>query len=138
MTNVYLDIAGTLVYTNQYGQRMAALGLEELLVSLRPHTTFWLTTYCTDGDPTRAQEIMKALVPTSLHEDIMRVRPTVWSVQKTEGVDWTQPFIWLDDTIGPEERRRFTTTLPQQRFIQINLHQNPHQLHDIAALLSTI
>jgi hypothetical protein len=136
--NVYLDVVGTMLHTNQYGQYVTALGLEELLVALRPYSTFWLTTYCVDGNPIRAQEIMKSVLPASFHNDIMRIQPTIWSSLKTDAIDWTQPFLWLDDMIGPRERARFAHALPQQQFIEINLLKNPHQLHDIATNLRAV
>jgi hypothetical protein len=89
--------------------RKAAAGLEEFIIALRQHTTYWLTTHCRDGNPTRAREIMKRVLPDTLHTDIDRILSTVWNMNKTEGIDWSQDFIWLDDNIGHFEQSRFQT-----------------------------
>jgi len=109
----------------------AAAGLEEFIIALRPHTTYWLTTHCRDGDPTRAREIMKRVLSDTLHPDIDRILPTVWDMNKTEGIDWSQDFLWLDDNIGHFEQNRFQTATDSQYPIEINLRQNPNQLIEI-------
>ena len=128
--NIYLDIDGTLIHED-LALPKAAAGLANFIRALRPHNTFWLTTHCRDGNPERARSILKQHVPEELHGDIDRIEPTVWDTLKTEGIDWSQDFIWFDNDICEAERRRFATALPTQSFIEINLRHNPNHLIEI-------
>lgn len=130
---IYLDIDGTLIHedlTVNFGK--PAAGLAEFIVALRPYEVFWLTTHCRDGDPSRAQALVKRHVPHTLYKDIGRIQPTTWDVMKTEGIDWNQEhFIWFDDTIFDAERARFARALPTQTFLEVDLRTNPNQLIEI-------
>lgn len=130
--NIYLDIDGTLIHediTDNYGK--PARGLEEFLVALRPHDTYWLTTHCTYGDPTHARRKLKAVLPPEYHADIDRIKPTVWRDSKTEGIDWSTDFIWFDNDISDTEWERFESAHPNQQVFEVNLKDNPEQLIEI-------
>ncbi len=130
--NIYLDIDGTMLHEN-LAEPKAAAGLKAFIIALRPHTTYWLTTHCRDGNPERPREIMKRFLPPELHADIDRIKPTVWDVMKTEGIDWSQDFIWFDDTITEMEWKRFEIADLNQQVIEVNLRDNPNQLEEITA-----
>ena len=130
--NIYLDIDGTLIHddlTDLSGK--PAFGLEEFIIALRPHTTYWLTTHCRNGNPERAREIMKSRLPETLHADIDRIKPTTWDMLKTEALDWSRDFIWFDDTITKTEWKQFETAQPNQQVIEMNLRDNPRQLEEV-------
>lgn len=131
--NIYLDIDGTMIHEDRWDmENPAAAGLVEFIISLRPHTPYWLTTHCRDGNPERAREIMKRYLPPELHADIDRIKPTVWDVMKTEGIDWSQDFIWFDNDISHSEWEKISHGAPAQQAIEVNLRQNPHQLIEVA------
>ena len=134
--NIYLDIDGTLIH-QELSEMMGkpAAGLEEFIIALRPHSTFWLTTHCRDGNPERAREIMKRVLSDTLHPDIDRILPTVWDRHKTEGIDWSKDFIWFDKDISAFERARFATAPDTQSFIEVDLRANPKQLLEITSEL---
>lgn len=130
--DIYLDIDGTMIHEDRWDTSdLAAAGLAEFIVALRPHTTYWLTTHCRDGNPERAREIMKRHVPTELYPDIDRIKPTVWDTQKTDGIDWSEDFIWFDNSIGDSEWQRFATAASGQQVVEVNLVENPEQLMEI-------
>lgn len=128
--NIYLDIDGTMIHEN-LAEPKAAAGLEAFIVALRPHNTYWLTTHCRDGNPERPREIIKRFLSPELHADIDHIKPTVWDVMKTEGIDWSQDFIWFDDTITEMEWKRFELARPNQQVIEMNLRENPQQLIEV-------
>jgi len=128
--NIYLDIDGTLIHEN-LAEDKAAESLNDFLIALRPHTTFWLTTHCRDGNPERPREIMKRYVPPELHADIDRIKPTVWDTLKTQGIDWSHDFIWFDNDISAFEWERLEQGSERQHAIEINLRANPKQLGEI-------
>ncbi|MBP9759771.1 MAG: hypothetical protein KBD24_00190 [Candidatus Pacebacteria bacterium] len=116
--NIYLDIDGTLIHEDLERAGEPAEGLADFIRALFPrssdphtHTTYpysvyWLTTHCMDGDPIHARKLMKASVPAELHGDIDRIKPTRWSVMKTEAIDFTKEFIWFDNDVMAIERER--------------------------------
>ena len=134
--NIYLDIDGTLIHedlSEMLGK--PAAGLEEFIIALRPHTTYWLTTHCREGNPDRAREIMKRVLPDTLHPDIDRILPTVWDLNKTEVIDWSKDFMWFDNDIGDYERASFDDAPDTQSFIEIDLRASPKQLIEILSEL---
>ncbi|HMO78548.1 MAG TPA: hypothetical protein PKA42_03680 [Candidatus Paceibacterota bacterium] len=135
---IYLDIDGTLIHEDVRNYGKPAMGLEELLTVLKYHDTYWLTAHCRDGDPTTAQAMLKSVTSPEYHETINNIKPTVWDVQKVEGIDWLQEFIWLDNNINQFEQVHFHKTMMGQNVIEMNLVQNPEQLREIAEDLSKL
>lgn len=133
--NIYLDIDGTLIHNDGHKVGQPAVGLAEFLKALRPHDTYWLTTYCKNGDSQYAQTIMKSVLPEELHADIDRIKPTKWSMQKTEAIDFTKKFIWFDDAVMSGEHKVLCKKAQKnkQRLIEIHLDKNPNQLIDIVS-----
>lgn len=129
---IYLDIDGTMIHddlSDMYCK--AAVGLEEFIIALRPYETYWLTTHCTEGDPTRAQQIMKDVLPESLHADIDRIKPTVWQDLKTNGIDFNSDFIWFDNDIYNGEWEILKQCNENQLVIEVDLRNNPKHLIEI-------
>ncbi len=130
--NIYLDIDGTMIHEDRWDmENPAADGLAEFIIALRPHNTFWLTTHCRDGNPERAREILKRYLPIELHAEIDRIKPTVWDMMKTEGIDWSQDFIWFDNDISAFEWEKIEQGSENQQAIEVNLKINPKQLEEI-------
>ena len=129
---IYLDIDGTMIHedlTENYGK--PAMGLEEFLIALRPYETFWLTTHCTDGDPSNARRIMKNVLPERLYADIDRIQGTSWETNKTTGIDFGSDFIWFDNDIFDSEWRDLEKCRSNQSVVQVDLRKNPRQLLEI-------
>lgn len=129
---IYLDIDGTMIHedlTENYGK--PAAGLEEFIIALRPHDTYWLTTHCMDGNPEHAQAMMKKHLPKEFHHDIDRIKPTIWSDMKTEALDWDADFIWFDNDIFEQEWKDLEKCNENQSVVQVDLKVNPGQLKEI-------
>jgi len=132
--NIYLNIDGTLIHedlTERLGK--PANGLPEFLQAIQHHNLFWLSTHCREGDPARPIEIMKRVTDKSLHPIIESIRGTVWDTAKTQGIDWSQNFIWFDDTISEFEWSKLEQATENQQVIEMNLRDNPNQLKEITA-----
>jgi hypothetical protein len=130
--DIYLDIDGTMIHEDHWDtEHQAASGLTDFIIALRPHTTYWLTTHCRDGNPERAREILKRYLPPDLHTDIDRIKPTVWDIMKTEGIDWSRDFIWFDNDISAFEWEKIQQGSENQQAIEINLRANPNQLKEV-------
>jgi hypothetical protein len=129
---IYLDIDGTLIHEDNWNnEKQTANGLEEFIIALRKHETYWLTTHCRDGNPERAREIMKRHLPVEFHGDIDRIKPTTWDTLKTQGIDWESQFTWFDNDISDIEWERFAMADEGQQVFEVNLKENPDQLIEI-------
>lgn len=129
---IYLDIDGTMIHedlSDNFGK--PAAGLEDFILALRPHETYWLTTHCRDGDPVHARKMMKRVLPDALHPDIDRIIPTVWDSMKTEALDFDSDFIWFDNDIFTEEWKVLEKCRENQSVVQVDLKANPEQLKEI-------
>jgi len=129
---IYLDIDGTLIHddlTENCGK--PAEGLWEFLEALRPHETYWLTTHCRDGNPNKARQIMKRVVPEAYYSDIDKIKPTKWQDLKTDALDFDSDFIWFDDCIFSAEWKVLEKRTDNQMVIQVDLRNNPDHLCEI-------
>jgi len=129
---IYLDIDGTMIHEERWDlDNPAAAGLEDFIIALRPYDTYWLTTHCTTGDPEKARQIMKKLLPESLYPDIDRIKGTVWTDMKTEALDWQSDFIWFDNDIFAAEWKELEKCNENQSVVQVDLRTNPEHLIEI-------
>lgn len=126
---LYLDIDGTLIHED-LGERWGqpAEGLATFLEATEPFAVSWLTTHCMDGDPTRAQKIVKQHLPSDVHYLIDRIEPTRWQTYKTEALDPTEPFIWFDNDIMDVEWDILSGLPEDRRAVEVDLVRDPRQL----------
>ena len=92
--NLYLDIDGVLL------DYAADAPVENAIIFIDYITSefdcYWLTTHC-QGDTATTIEYLAEYFPTEVIAKLKVVKPTVWKTLKTEGIDFSKPFIWLDD-----------------------------------------
>ena len=101
--NIYLDIDGVIIGTASPAEDVEAL-LTFILDSY-PQSVWWLTTHCR-GQCRRTGEWLNGKVPDALAARLdHEVRPTDWKTLKTEAIDFSMPFLWLDDALLYSERR---------------------------------
>lgn len=125
--NIYLDIDGVLLTK----QGEPASHLQEFLEYVtQNHTPYWLTTHC-NGDPTFAVEHLKRKLPSELHQYLELIRPTNWDVLKTDGIDFTQDFRWLEDSVMQSEQEVLRKHNVLHKLILVDLKSRPSQLKEI-------
>lgn len=134
--NIYLDINGTLVR----GNGALAFGANEFLQFIAEHwpdSTYWLSTYTWRGKD-RAFEIISPLVSPKTRAAIKHFKPANWIDLKTDGIDFSTPFLWYDDNLFPDERfiLKHNDALACHRLV--NLRDNPNQLIDELEYLKTL
>ena len=133
MKNLYIDIDGVLL-----DKGSAAEGLVEFLrFATENFDCYWLTTHC-DGDVTPVFLYLVGKVPTEALPYIEKIKPTKWgSLSKTDGIDFTKPFYWLDDNLFATEKQVLEERDCLTSYIHFDLKANPHQLHEVQQLLKT-
>jgi hypothetical protein len=122
--NIYLDINGVLL-TKDLRQ---ANHLEEFLISLlEHHKVYWLTTHC-KGDENSAIQYLASYLDSKSLELCKKIKPTNWQTLKTEAIDFSQPFLWFDDSILGAEKRELIKQNKLKSWVKVDLESNQNQL----------
>ena len=127
MKNLYLDIDGVIL-------KKDGAPAEHLVPFLKYATEnyecYWLTTHC-DGDATKPFLYLVGKIPQEAVPFLEKIQPTKWKLWKTEGIDFSKDFLWLDDTQFEGEKNALAEKGALDKFILIDLKANPNQLLDI-------
>lgn len=92
--NLYLDIDGVLMdYATDSPAENATIFIDYITSEF---DCYWLTTHC-QGDSATAIEYLAEYFSSEVIAKLKVVKPTVWRTLKTEGIDFSKPFVWLDD-----------------------------------------
>lgn len=102
--NIYLDIDGVLRGSaSPVGDVVALL---EYILANYGDSTYWLTTHCRQGYNHAEQALLNSELPQELAKRAATIiKPTDFSVLKTEGIDFAKPFLWLDDNLFQSEQK---------------------------------
>ncbi len=134
--NLYLDIDGVLLANES---NLADGAIEFIKYAADNFDVYWLTTHCMNGDPTHAVEYIARVEREDLRPWLNKFKPTVWSLKKTEAIDFTKPFFWYDDDCYSEERKVLRQNKALNSWIEVDLRKYPDQMvHEIKLLKSII
>ena len=101
--NVYLDIDGVLRGVASPTSDVAAF-LEFVLDNFGD-STYWLTTHCRQGYNHCREALLDSDLPATLAERAAKiVKSTDFEVLKTDGIDFSKPFVWFDDNLFQSEQ----------------------------------
>ncbi len=70
-------------------------------------------------------------------EYLQKIKPTVWDLSKTEGIDFDCEFLWFDDNCFETEKMILTQNSCQNSWIEIDLKQTPNQMEYEIELLKS-
>lgn len=130
MTRLYLDIDGTLIRHSE-----PAEGVAEFLLFVTDHfDCYWLSTHC-QGDAKAVFLYLVGKLPEAAVPALGKIKATSWDTMKTEAIDFSEPFYWLDDHLFDAEREALSRHGALDRHILVDLSANPGQLSDIRRLL---
>jgi hypothetical protein len=133
LTNIYLDIDGVLLVNDKQAASHADQFLQYVLDKY-PESTYWLTTHCWTGE-NRAIEVVSPTLKPETIDLLSRIKPTEWGDYKTDGIDFSKPFIWFDDDLYDEERETLMKHNTLSSHIEINLAKDENQLLKIIEAL---
>lgn len=98
---MYLDIDGVLL-TKKLGVPDGAPELIDLVTS--HFDCYWLTTHCRHGT-NKSLAYLAQFYDNEALKPLKTTTPCYWIDLKTEGIDFTEEFIWLEDTPFEAEKR---------------------------------
>lgn len=136
MTNIYLDVDGTILAND----KVAAKHSEAFLVYLTEnHNVYWLTTHV-HQDITWVGEYLGRFLSTKAMKAVAKIKltPKDWDKSKTESIDFTKPFLWFDDDLFPEERNDLLKHNALNCWVEIDLARNEDQLFEIINRLKSL
>lgn len=134
--NVYLDIDGVFIAPQNRTADYADKFLQ-FVIQNWPNTTYWLTSYCRDGE-NRAQRILEPHLSRKTLSLLDHIQPLRWDELKTDAISFKQPFLWFDDNLYSEEAEILAHYNALECHHMINLTKNPYQLLDELVYLRSL
>ncbi|MCA9336074.1 hypothetical protein KC967_04215 [Candidatus Saccharibacteria bacterium] len=131
--NVYLDIDGVLLANENNAANYADEFLQAVLAAY-PDSTYWLTTHNWRGE-NRTKEVLAPHLRPETVPLLDKIKPSVWNEMKTDGINFSEKFIWLDDDLWQDELKVLERHNATDNFILIDLQKIPNQLKDIAEII---
>lgn len=133
--NIYLDIDGVLLADKATPAYYANEFLQAVLTKY-PDSTYWLTTHVWNGE-----NIISYSLAPYLNADtqalLNKIQVVEWGDDKTDGIDFTQPFLWFDDDLFDGERKALEAHNALNSQVRIDLVNKPHQLEEVTSQLFT-
>lgn len=102
MRKLYLDIDGVLLTTKNTRPAERVEEFIDFIVS--NFDCYWLTTHCRDGNSESVLVLLSQYFSNDTVQKLKAVKPTVWSTLKTEAIDFSSSFFWLDDYVFNVEK----------------------------------
>ena len=131
MTKLYLDIDGVLLTCKNPTPPDHVNTFIDFVTS--NFECYWLTTHCKGDTATALSYLSKYFNPSAINK-LATFKPTKWSTLKTEAIDFTSYFIWLDDYPLNAEIAVLQNHAMANRLIHVNLN-NPDELLNILKFL---
>ena len=131
--NVYLDIDGVSLANESNAANYADEFLQAVLAAY-PESTYWLTTHNWRGE-NRTKEVLAPHLKPETVPLLDKIKPSVWNEMKTDGINFSEKFIWLDDDLWEDELKVLEQHNATDNFILIDLKKNPDQLKDVADII---
>ena len=136
MTTIYLDVDGVLLRrccVSRGGFELSP-GAEAFLAYLvESFDVRWLTTRCRAGMPNDVARAFRHAMqvtnlPPKLAELIDLVEPAAWNACKTEGIDLSANFFWIDDNPTRKALAVLAEHGCQDRWIEAQVDREPNDL----------
>ena len=124
MTNIYLDIDGVLL-ANDASKANHSDEFIKYVVTNYP--TYWLTTHCRQKE-NYTIPLLSHFFPEETMKYIHQIKPTEWDVFKTDGIDFSQPFLWFDDDLFEGEKKELIKHNVLDNWIQVDFYKNENML----------
>ena len=128
--NIYLDIDGVLLANEE---NLSIGAVDFIKYAVEHFDVYWLTTHCMDGTTEHAIEYLNRASPEDLRPWLEKFKPVVWSLKKTEAIDFTKPFLWFDDDLFYEEKETLTKNGVLDNWIEVDLSKEPDHLAQFIA-----
>lgn len=130
----YIDLNGVLL-----GDSGLAQGAQEFLEHcLANYDCYWLTDWCKEGDATPVINELRHYANGHFIELAKKIKPTLWYGFKTEAIDFSRDFYWLDDDPVMHELETLKQHKALDKWIRVDIKHNQDDLERILSELRNI
>jgi|SRR3990167_2396427 len=125
--NIYIDIDGVILTKGG----VPAMHLDKFLkYILGNYSVSWLTSRCHGDTKYTIKYLSQFLLPQTVNL-IERIKATNFTLDKTEAIDFSRRFFWLDDELFASEVNTLKEHGQYDSWIEVNLIRNPNQLNHL-------
>lgn len=128
---LYLDIDGVLLTCKRTAPADGAI--EFIAYVVNTFDCYWLTTHC-KGGVNKAVHYLAAYFDNPTLQLLAQVKPAYWDALKTEAIDFTLDFVWLEDYPFEAERAVLVLNNCPENLIVVDLN-NKDELKRVTAIL---
>lgn len=131
LKKLYIDIDGVLIAGGSpYVLKpvLAGHAVKFLRFSLDNFDCYWLTSHCRHGETSHLIAYLETTNDPKILELSREVKPTSWSTLKTEAIDLTSDFYWIDDSPLQYEIELLKSHGVLERWIHTNTRKDPDGL----------
>jgi hypothetical protein len=130
--NIYVDIDGVLLDTLSPVED--CIEFLEFLLAHFPNSTYWLTTHCNYGE-NHTNYTLRGVYPDDLVDRVVDTfQETNFGRCKTNGIDFSQPFLWFDDDLFYDEQQALVTHNALSSHIKMD-ERDPQMMRKALAIL---
>lgn len=122
---LFLDLDGILIGSQQGRPALAPHADAFVTFALAHFDCYWATTHC-HGDEEQVLDYLTPFMPAALLDKLTAIKPTRFSVLKTEAMDGD--FFWIDDQPLQAELADLQRRNLHDRWIEINTRLRPDDL----------
>ena len=83
---------------------------------------YWLTTHC-KGNISSPLTYLAGYFDNETLNKLQKVKPTNWTTLKTEAIDFSSDFIWLDDNPFDSEINALTARFANDKLVTVDLNK---------------
>lgn len=124
---LYIDVDGVLLGSVD-GEVQLAKGAESFIdYVLERFDCYWLTTHC-KGSVEPALSYLKGYSTEHFYRSIQKIKPTTFDVFKTEAIDLSEDFIWIDDSPLSAEIEILDKHGKLNSWVEVNTYKYPDDL----------
>jgi hypothetical protein len=138
---LYLDVDGTLLRRSAQAALAPAMDLRLFLEwATSTYRCVWLTSRDRDGGDGSIRAVFRQAIGLGTEFDsidrlLARVEPSRWGGFKAQAIDFSEPFLWLDDAPEEESLDLLDSYGVSDSWIPVALDQRPDDLRRVMTLL---
>jgi hypothetical protein len=129
---LYLDVDGVLLTLKQTKPANHSIAFIEFIT--KTFECYWLTTHC-KGDAHNAIRYLTPYFDEQTLQLLNQVKPTNWDTLKTEAIDFSHDFFWIEDYPFNAEKEVLAKYGRLENLILVDLN-NKDELKRIVSLMS--
>lgn len=122
--DIYIDIDGVILTRGVTPAEHLDYFLKYVLSR---YSVSWLTSRC-QGDSKNTVRYLSQFLSTEGLNLIKKIKPTTFRLDKTEAIDFSRKFFWLDDELFVSEEKILKKHDKYDSWIRVDLIENPNQL----------